>query len=655
EHAVVALGFGALVIGRITSRSREDGTAVFAGWLDLELGLLVLCAAHALLQLDGGTQSALYPIMYVLAALTGAVAEPRVGRLLWLAAVGFEAALRVALESRRELRPLLEHGALLAAFGLLHRVFTYNELRRVRSDSSRALDEERVRMRDDARMFRLVATPSEAPAGDEERMARSSVQEVHQSLFFTLDLMKRTLGLHSCVLLLADEAGEQLRIVELTTDSDDIAEGPFAPSVGAVGAAIARGVCMNLEHLRRGYAGICYYRKPAAVAAFIALPIREGGVVRGALCADRVEDRPFTPAEEELLRGSVAHLLRGIENERVFMQLERQKREHAVLRRAAQALGAALSEQAVLDAALVAASEIAPYDFAAVTQYDPDSRTHCVRKAVGEGAAELANLSFRDNTSLTAMAVKNRHYLPYRGEFDPGSQVVYTRKASLDGMQSLLILPLLVREHAIGTLALAAKRAEAFGPQVRPTLTALASQLAVALSNAESVRRLEALATTDGLTGCFNKRYFSEQLKAKLSAAERFERKLSLVITDIDHFKLVNDTYGHATGDVVIKELGEILNRLKRETDVVARFGGEEFCVLCEETDTAGALQLAERVRQEVERTSFETEVGKLQVTCSFGVATFPEHAGTRERLFESADRALYKAKHGGRNRVEAG
>ena len=655
EHAVVALGFGALIIARLVARVPQAGTAVFSAWLDFELGLLLLCAAHALLQLDGGTASALYPVMYALAALTGAVAEPRVGRMLWLAAVVLEAAVRIAVESRRELRPLLEHAALLAAFGLLHRVFTHHELRRMRNDSRRALDDERTRLRDDARMFRLVATPSEAAGGDEERMVRSSIEEVRQALFFTLDLMKRTLELHSCVLLMADESGEQLRIVELTTDSDDIADGPFAPSAGAVGAAIARGVCMNLEHLRAGYGGICYYRRPAAVAAFIALPIREGGVVRGALCADRVRDRPFTPAEEELLRGSVAHLLRAVENERVFMQLERQKREHAVLRRAAQALGAALSEQAVLDAALAAASEIAPYDFAAVTQYDADTRTHCVRKAVGDNAAEVANLSFRDNTSLTAMAVKNRHYLPYRGEFDPGSQVVYTRKASLDGMQSLLILPLLVREHAIGTLALAAKRAEAFGPQVRPTLTALASQLAVALSNADSVRRLEALATTDGLTGCFNKRYFSEQLKAKLSAAERFERKLSLLITDIDHFKLVNDTYGHATGDVVIKELGAILNRLKRETDVVARFGGEEFCLLCEETDTSGALQLAERVRQELERTVFETEVGKVQVTCSLGVATFPDHANSRERLFESADRALYKAKHGGRNRVEAG
>ena len=647
EHAVVAFGFVALVASRLATRTREPRPEPGSAWLDLELGLLLLCAAHAALELD--------PVLDVLAAFTGAVAEPRVGRWLWLVAVAFEAAVRVAVEGRRELRPLIEHGALLALFGLLHRAFTHGELQRGRRESRLALADDKARGRDAARMFRLVATPTEAAGGDEERMARSSVEEVHQSLFFTLDLIKRTLDLHSCVLMLHDEADEQLRIVELTTDSDDIADGPFALGTGAVGAALARGVCMNLEHLRAGYAGICYYRKAAQVSAFIALPIREGNAVRGVLCADRVQDRPFTPAEEAVLKDSVAHLLRGIENERVFMQLERQKREHAVLRRAAQALGAALSEQGVLEAALAAASEIAPYDFAAVTQYDPDTRTHCVRRAVGEGAQELSNLSFRDNTSLTAMAVKNRHYLPYRGEFDPGSQVVYTRKAGLDGMQSLLILPLLVRENAIGTLALAARRTEAFGPHVRPTLTALASQLAVALANADSVRRLEALATTDGLTGCFNKRYFSDQLKAKLSAAERFERRLSLVITDIDHFKLVNDTYGHATGDVVIKEVGAILNRLKRETDVVARFGGEEFCVLCEETDAAGALQLAERVRQELERTAFETELGKLQVTCSLGVATFPDHARTREGLFDSADRALYKAKHAGRNQVAAG
>jgi diguanylate cyclase (GGDEF)-like protein len=250
------------------------------------------------------------------------------------------------------------------------------------------------------------------------------------------------------------------------------------------------------------------------------------------------------------------------------------------------------------------------------------------------------------------MAVHNRHYLPYRGDFDCQSQIVYTRNRNLNGMQSLLILPLVVREAAIGTLALAARRKDAFGAEVRPALQLLANQLAVALSNAASVARLEELATTDGLTGCFNKRYFHDELKQRLQAAQRFGRKLSLIIVDLDHFKAVNDTYGHHTGDIVIQELGQILRRLKRETDVVARFGGEEFCVLCEETTSEGAFLLAERVRQELEHTTFETDLGNLKITASLGLATYPEHGKDKQALFAAADRALYAAKHNGRNQV---
>jgi two-component system cell cycle response regulator len=163
---------------------------------------------------------------------------------------------------------------------------------------------------------------------------------------------------------------------------------------------------------------------------------------------------------------------------------------------------------------------------------------------------------------------------------------------------------------------------------------------------------LEELARTDGLTGVLNKRAFLEELEAKIRSAERFGRKLSLLVTDLDHFKNVNDTYGHHIGDVVIKGLGDVLKRVKRETDSVARFGGEEFCVLCEETDTVGAISLAERIRSEMGATVFPTELGKLQVTASIGVATFPADARTGEGLFKITDAALYAAKRQGRNRV---
>jgi diguanylate cyclase (GGDEF)-like protein len=230
--------------------------------------------------------------------------------------------------------------------------------------------------------------------------------------------------------------------------------------------------------------------------------------------------------------------------------------------------------------------------------------------------------------------------------------MVYTRAESLRGMQSLLILPLLVREDPVGTLALAAKRPHAFNPSLRPTLQVLSNQLAVALANAESVRRLEELATTDGLTGCLNKRAFLEELTRRLKVAERFGKRLSLIVTDIDHFKRVNDNHGHAVGDHVIRGLGEILRQLKRETDVVGRFGGEEFCILCEETDARGAMLLAERVREQLKLREFDSDCGKVRVTCSLGVAEFPHDARTDTQLFELADRALYQAKQAGRDRV---
>jgi diguanylate cyclase (GGDEF)-like protein len=166
------------------------------------------------------------------------------------------------------------------------------------------------------------------------------------------------------------------------------------------------------------------------------------------------------------------------------------------------------------------------------------------------------------------------------------------------------------------------------------------------------VKRLEDLATTDGLTGLFNKRTLIEVGKQKLRSAERFEKPLSVLVCDIDHFKKVNDTHGHDVGDVVIKGFADVLRRTKRDTDAVGRFGGEEFVLVCEETDAKGAELLAERIRAELETTTFHAGGATLNVTCSIGVATFPRAGTAWDGLFKSTDEALYAAKRGGRNRV---
>ena len=168
------------------------------------------------------------------------------------------------------------------------------------------------------------------------------------------------------------------------------------------------------------------------------------------------------------------------------------------------------------------------------------------------------------------------------------------------------------------------------------------------------VRRLEELATTDGLTGLLNKRALQEAAQQKLRSAHRFNRQLAVMIVDLDHFKRVNDVYGHDVGDLVIKGLSRVLQRAKRTTDVVGRFGGEEFVVVCEETDAPGAALLAERVRAEMEETQFYTELGSLTVTCSIGIATRTDTGSEWDPLFKAADEALYASKRTGRNRVTA-
>jgi len=616
-----------------------------------ELGVLLLVGVHALVQFRGGVGSELYPLTYVAVALVASFATGPAG----IGVVAFALALGFAIAFLGEhiTDPLLLglNALFIACFGALSYMFTRAEIVRVRRKSELELAAQKEKVRDDTRLFRLVA-PSSEGVRDEERLYQTSVQEVRQALYHALQLLHQTLDLHTCVLLMPTDEAEQLRIVELVTKSDDVADGPFSQGAGAVGAAVRRKLTTSLQQIRPGYQGICYYRGPATVRSFIAVPVLERGHLRAVLCADRVVDRAFGPQEEELLRSSTSHVLRAFENERVFVQLESSKREQETLYRVSQALSTALTQDAVMEVGLAAAKEIVVHDFAAITEYQPDGRRHVVRRAAGERALDFQGLRFRDNTSLTAMVVKNRHYLPYRGEFDPKQQVLFTKKTHLKGMESLLVLPLVAREEPIGTLIVAAKAPSAFGTSARETLEALANQLAVAMANARAVRQLEEMATTDGLTGCLNKRALLDQMEQKLMAAQRFGRKLSLIVTDLDHFKAVNDTYGHAAGDRVLKEVGGVLRRVKRETDLVARFGGEEFCVLCEETDVRGARLLAERVREELEKTELVTEFGTLKVTASLGVATFPDHASTAADLFVQGDKALYEAKNRGRNQV---
>jgi diguanylate cyclase (GGDEF)-like protein len=160
------------------------------------------------------------------------------------------------------------------------------------------------------------------------------------------------------------------------------------------------------------------------------------------------------------------------------------------------------------------------------------------------------------------------------------------------------------------------------------------------------------LTTIDGLTQIFNKRYFLDTIEKELARAHRYRRVLSLVMFDIDHFKKINDGYGHLAGDYVLKHLAQTVRAKIRREDCFARYGGEEFAIVLPEIDAAGALPFAEKIRQIVERTEFRFENARIPVTISMGVATIDADLTESAALIKRADERLYEAKASGRNRV---
>jgi two-component system cell cycle response regulator len=631
--------------------------------LDLELFThLTVLAYFLVLCAPGGLGGAYYPLVYSLMMLTAAFARPTAAASTVVFAVALEWAVDQSMLGRGG-PDLLPHAALILAFAALNLVVFRAEIARVRKLSRARVDGEIRRMRDDARSYRLIAAPTSAveprssptaapPKGDPDRLLRSSLDQIHGSVHVTLRLLRRALRLRTAAILWAGEGGT-LTVREIATDDTEIDRGPFSSAEGLFGAALRTGEAVSLTD-GRARKLVPFYKTMPPVESVCAVPVREHGTVRGVLVVDRDEPAPFTGEDVALLTGVTDFVLRTIENERVFVQLDCAKVEQGKLYRAVDQLALATTEAQVIEAGVSSAREFAAFDFAVVTLFHRDGQqgTHEICAASGEGAAELVGQSFRHNGGLVSMVIANKHPLPYRGDYDPARQVVFTRRIRPPGMPSLVVLPLLVHDSALGTLVLGSSQKGAFVDSVRTTLEVLARHVAVSLANARMVKRLEDLATTDGLTGLYNKRTVVELGKQKLRSAERFEKPLSVLVCDLDHFKKINDTYGHDVGDVVIKGFGDILRRTKRNTDAVGRFGGEEFVVVCEETDATGAELLAQRIREQLEATTFHAKDQPLHVTCSIGIATFPRAGTDWDQLFKATDEALYASKHAGRNRV---
>lgn len=218
-------------------------------------------------------------------------------------------------------------------------------------------------------------------------------------------------------------------------------------------------------------------------------------------------------------------------------------------------------------------------------------------------------------------------------------------------LRSGLTVPLVMRESILGVLFLQDTNASRdWSIDDISLIGSLADNLSVAIENAELHQERERQAVTDGLTGVYNRRAFTENLEKEFERAVRHEQTLSLIIIDLDYLKKINDNYGHMAGDEAIRSIGQVLRQSSRSIDFCARYGGEEFCLLLPNTEIEMAEQLAERLRRLINEVTIE---GYGNISASLGVASYPLHCQSADELFHKADEALYKAKQGGRNCVQ--
>jgi len=220
-------------------------------------------------------------------------------------------------------------------------------------------------------------------------------------------------------------------------------------------------------------------------------------------------------------------------------------------------------------------------------------------------------------------------------------------------IRSYVCAPIINQNQVIGILNLDSATPNFFQPHHAERLIAFADQAAIAIEKARLFRETQRLAITDGLTGVFNHRRLMELAGSELNRSQRYGRKLAAILFDIDHFKQINDQFGHQAGDLALREITRLCRSSIRESDILGRYGGEEFLIITPETGEIEAMEIAERLRQNLEKHQITGEFGVMKLTISLGVVCCePGMALSLSEFIFRADQALYQAKNKGRNRT---
>jgi diguanylate cyclase (GGDEF)-like protein len=495
-------------------------------------------------------------------------------------------------------------------------------LRQVSEEGRRARQLDRAAELDEA-LSRLV------------RLARASLG-AHAAMYFDVDHQQEAAYLRA-----ADGPANLVRGTVVSRRED-----PFA-------FVLDRRAAFYATDFKRLLWSLPYYKGEVRIGSLLAVPVWTAEVVYGVLVADMLEIQALTGSAHDLLESFAALAADVILRTRASLSREELGQEFKAVYVVSRDL-AALTERGPVNRLLIrSARQLVPLEAAAVVMED-EAATRYVVEAGHGWAHELEGREVAVTERTWAAWVLRSGEDPYLLDNVAGHKdrmPILVLDEGSNRVESLLALPLKASTRTLGALMLMGRRG-AFDATASRVLGVLANQAAAALSTIQMKDRIRDMAMRDGLTGLYNRRAFDEQLRHAVGYADRQKGPLGLVLLDIDHFKRLNDTFGHPAGDAALRHTAHVVEDHLRRADEAARFGGEEFALILPGTDEAGTVRLAERVRGAVEKAQLVFEGARLSVTVSLGVAVWPSDGEDEEALIAAADRALYAAKEAGRNRV---
>ncbi len=465
-----------------------------------------------------------------------------------------------------------------------------------------------------------------------------------------LERARELIGFEHAAVMLLDEESGRLTVEHLSGYGDraeEIRNTSLASGQGLAGWAAA-----NRESVRVGDVS----QDPRYISGLeeaqsnLAVPLIIGNRVAGVINVESERLDAFTPEHEKMLTVLGTHAALGILTFQTQAALRQRIDQLSALYRISNMASQAGALGATLNSMLEISAEVLPQGEAAILLLDESKKT--LRVAAGQGYQSAVRfleipvgegITGRCAQTGVTQVVHDIDGLEDEEAYIPG----------VPGARSEVAVPLIADGTIIGVFNAESVQPHAFNDEHVQTLTVIARQAAEVIRSAQLLQETRRLAVTDALTGLFNRRYFNQQLEENVRRAARYDEPLALIFLDVDHFKSVNDRFGHHAGDRCLQALARTLRENVRDSDQIARIGGEEFAVLLIRADRELALSIAERLRDRIDDLIIEEDPPlSVDLTASLGIAFFREDGDDSRSLMRSADRALYTAKRLGRNRV---